>query len=143
MDMDIPKQFFCRIFCVLVFPLLFSHASPAWADIYKCTQADGSPQFSDTVCAQGEAEPITLVENSALDSTAERDNIARYQKEVLREQKKSHQRKPSVLLISDTYAEERNARITAAERKPSKKKKKKKRSKASVSSGGKKNKSES
>ncbi|HSC75078.1 MAG TPA: hypothetical protein VLB90_02440 [Pseudomonadales bacterium] len=128
--MDILKQFFCRIFFAFVATLLFFHASFVVADIYKCTQADGSLQFSDALCEHGTAEPVVLIENSALDSTAERENIARYQQQALREQKKSHQHKPSALLITDTYAEERNARITAAEHKVSNKKKKKKRSKA-------------
>lgn len=127
--MDIPKQFFCRLFFVLVFPLTLSRASLAVADIYKCTQADGSPQFSDVACKHGVAEPVVLIENSALDSTAERENIARYERQVSLEKKTTRPRKQQVLLISDTYAEERNARITSAEKKSSKKKKKKKRSK--------------
>jgi hypothetical protein len=132
MDMDIPQQFFCRIFFVFILALLFSHAGLSAESIYKCTRADGSLQFSDTLCKQGVAEPMVVYENSALDSTAERANIARYQKQLAREQKKSHQRKPSVLLISDTYAEERNARITAAEKKASKKKKKRSKKKKST-----------
>jgi hypothetical protein len=118
--MDIPKQFFCRLF----YALIFFCANHAVASIYKCTQADGSLQFSDVSCKRGVAEPIVLFENSALDSSAERANIARYN-----QRKTLPQRKSSVLIIHDSNTEERNARITAAEKKSSKKKKSKKKSK--------------
>lgn len=113
------QRFFCRFFsvalCLLPVPVL--------SDIYKCQRPDGSVQFTNGTCSQGSAEPVILVENSALDSTAERNNIAEYQQQQSRRQKKA-KLQPRVLLIRDTATEERNARITAQERSADKRRKK-------------------
>lgn len=120
--MDISRK--CVRFVFPVFALLVADAS--LADIYKCQQPDGSVKFSDEICADGKAETIDLFENSPLDSTAERENIASYNQQVLRAQRKSGKYVQQVLLISDSYTEERNARISGKVKSKMKKKKKKK-----------------
>ena len=101
------------------------------AEIYKCLQPDGLVKFSDKVCADGKDEAIVLLENSPLDNTAERENIARYQQQqVPHSRRKSARQSPQMLLIEDTPTVERNAKITAREHPKKKHKgKAKKRSK--------------
>ena len=122
--MDISRK--CVRFVFVVFTLLVANQS--LADIYKCQQPDGSVKFSDAICDEGKAETIVLLENSPLDSSAERENIARYNQQELRAQRKLTSRVPQVLLIGDSYTEERNARVSAKV-KPKKKKKKKSKAK--------------
>ena len=127
--MDIARTCFRFVFPIAA--LFF--ANHALAEIYKCPQPDGLVNFSDKICADGKDEAIVLLENSPLDNTAERKNIARYnQQQTLREKRKSARQMPQMLLIEDTDTEERNARITVQEH-PKKKRKgksKKKRKKA-------------
>lgn len=105
------------------FVVAFLAAGQARADIYKCQQPDGSVKFSDVICTEGKAEPIVLLENSPLDSSAERENIARYYSAAkYDQQRKSVRQMPQVVLIEDSYTEERNARVSATV-KPKKKKK--------------------
>lgn len=118
--MDISRK--CVRFVFAIFALLV--ADQSLADIYKCQQPDGVVKFSDDICAEGKAETIVLLENSPLDSSAERENIAKYNRQELRAQRKSASQVPQVLLIGDSYTEERNTRISA-KAKPKKKKKKK------------------
>jgi hypothetical protein len=123
--MDIARMFF-RFLFPLVTLFFANHAS---AEIYKCPQLDGTVKFSDRICADGKDEAIVLFENSPLDNTAERENIARYNQQQ-RSQRKSARQKPQMVLIEDTPTVERNARITAQERTKKKRKNKtKKRSK--------------
>jgi hypothetical protein len=107
-----------------VFPLVsFFVAQQPLAEIYKCPQSDGLIKFSDRVCADGKDEAIILLENSPLDNTAERANIAKYQQQqILHSRRKSARQMPQMLLIEDTPTVERNAKITAREH-PKKKRK--------------------
>ncbi len=129
--MDVSRQFLRRSFSLALCLL----PAPVLSDIYKCQRADGSVQFTSGSCLQGIAQPVALFENSALDSTAERENIAEYQRQQSRQQKKERYQ-PQVLLIRDTATEERNARITAQERTADKRRKKsgKKRSRTKAKS---------
>lgn len=122
--MDISRK--CARFVFAFFALLV--AGQSLAEIYKCQQPDGVVVFSDEICDDGKAETISLLENSPLDSTAERENIARYNRQELRAQRKSASQVPQVLLIGDSYTAERNARISP-KAKPKKKKKKKSKAK--------------
>lgn len=122
--MDISRK--CAHFVLPVWALLM--ADQSLADIYKCQQPDGSVKFSDVVCADGKAETIVLLENSPLDSTAERKNIARYNgQELQAAQRKSASQIPQVLLITDSYTEERNARVAGKAKSQKKKKPKSKK----------------
>jgi len=116
-----------------VFPLVtLFFTNQALADIYKCPQPDGLVKFSDRICADGKNEAVVLLENSPLDNTAERENIARYNRQQ-KSQRKSAKQKPQMVLIEDTPTVERNARITTQERTKKKRKNKtKKRSKQAV-----------
>lgn len=126
--MDTARKFFFCVFYALTFSTSVLLADQALAEIYKCPQPDGLITFSDQVCPDGTAEAVALLENSPLDSTAERENIARYQQHELDAQRKPGRQVPQVLLIRDADTEERNARITA-EGKAKKKSKNKKKSK--------------
>ncbi len=121
--MDIARTCFRFLFPLVT--LFF--ANHALAEIYKCPQPDGLVKFSDRICADGKNEPVVLLENSPLDNTAERENIARYNQR--RSQHKSSRKKLQVVLIEDASTSERNARITAKEhpKKKSKGKTKKRR----------------
>lgn len=122
--MDTARKFFCRVFYALTFSTSVLLADQALAEIYKCPQPDGLITFSDQVCPDGTAEAVALLENSPLDSTAERENIARYQQQELDAQRKPDRQVPQVLLIRDGDTEERNARITTQEKSKNKAKKK-------------------
>ena len=125
--MDTARKLFCCVFYAVTFSLI---TTQALADIYKCPQSDGLITFSDQICPDGTAEAVPLLENSPLDSTAERENIARYQQQELASQRKPARQMPQVLLIRDGDTEERNARITTQEKlKDKAKKKAKKKSK--------------
>ena len=126
--MHIARTYFRFLF---PFVTLF-FANHASAEVYKCPQPDGLVKFSDRIDADGKNEAVVLLENSPLDNTAERENIARYNQQQ-RSQRKSARQKPQMVLIEDTPTVERNARITAQERTKKKRKNKtKKRSKLVV-----------
>ena len=130
--MDIARTFFRFAFPLVAFfvtSALFM-INHALADIYKCPQPDGLVNFSDKVCADGKAEPLVLLENSPLDNTAERENIARYkQQQILDSRRKPARQMPQMVLIEDTPTVERNARIMAQEHPKKKRKGKKKKRK--------------
>jgi hypothetical protein len=132
--MDISRKFLRCVFSALLFPSAFLLASSSLAEIYKCQQPDGLITLTDKICVDGNAEPIVLLENSPLDNTAERENIARYQRQqISRSQRKPAKQTPQVLVIDDTYTQERNAKITAQEHSKKKRKgKTKKRRKSSA-----------
>lgn len=116
--MCITSRGVCRLLCVCFLGWM---AVPAAADLYQCRLADGSVVFSDAVCAEGYAEPLVLLENTALDSTAERNNIERYNSPEARRQRERQKPAPQALLIRDSATAERNARISQETRKPKKK----------------------
>jgi hypothetical protein len=125
--MDTARKLFCCVFYAVTFSGSFLLAEQALADIYKCPQPDGLITFSDQVCPDGTAEAVAVLENSPLDSTAERENIARYQQQELGSQRKSARQMPQVWLIQDADTEERNARIMAQGKTKKKSKTKKRR----------------
>ena len=100
-------------------------------EISRCLSADGPPQFTNQPCPEGvPAEPLVVIENSPLDSRAARANMARYDKQLLHDKRTG----PQVVLIRDTYTEERNERISEKKtRKQTKKKKGKKKQKTKTS----------
>ncbi|HQQ63970.1 MAG TPA: hypothetical protein PLF22_10400 [Pseudomonadales bacterium] len=110
--MDIPGRFLPAIF-FLVF-IVFPHQSAA--DIYKCLRADGSVGFSDIVCANGSSETVGLHENSALDSTAERQNIEAYKRQVAGGRALGNMHGPQIVLLGDSRTAQRNARVTEQEK---------------------------
>ena len=125
--MRIPLSGVCRLLCVCSLGWI---ALPVAAELYQCQLADGSALYSDTACLNGHSEPLSLHENTALDSSAERNNIAQYNSPEARRRRAAKKPMPQVLLIRDSATAERNARITKETRKPKKKAGKKARKKA-------------
>lgn len=118
------------VFSCLMVVLL--SAEPAQAEIFRCQQPDGSALFSDTACAGKAAQKVEIQENSPLDSSAERRNIAQYQRQQAAKASRKP-RGPQVVYVEDSYTEARNARLTKqslrekAARKSKKKRYKKKK----------------
>lgn len=106
----------------LPFFFLVCTAAAQASGISRCVQADAPPQFTNQPCPEGViAEPLDLVENTPLDSSAVRARLAQGKARA-----KAGSTGPQVVLIEDSYTAERNARVSD---KPAKKKKKQKRKK--------------
>jgi hypothetical protein len=118
--------FFPSLFSLMIFFLAVQNAS---AEVYRCTQSDGLPLFSDAPCANGAGSLVSLRENSPLDSSVERDNIARYHKQKASEKRSGRAQRPRIILLHDSYAEARNTRLTAKHTKIDTKTKKKRKKK--------------
>jgi hypothetical protein len=110
-----------RQYSLPLFFLVCTAAAQA-SGISRCVQADAPPQFTNQPCPEGVmAEPLELVENTPLDSSAVRARLAQGKARA-----KPGSTGPQVVLIEDSYTAERNARVSD---KPAKKKKKQKRKK--------------